>query len=75
MDCRIDLGAASNLVYELRLEDVQQLKNIIRMSAVQFERLFDLVKHQIVRQDTKLQKFRHPSIVVHSFRINKFNLI
>lgn len=39
----------------MRLEDAQQFKNFIWMSAVQFEQLFDLVKHQIVKQDTKFR--------------------
>jgi len=56
VDRRSDLGAASNLVNELRLEDAQQFKNFIRMSAVQFEMLLDLIKHQIVKQDTHLRE-------------------
>jgi len=56
VDRRSDLGAASNLVNELRLEDAQQFKNFIRMSAVQFEMLLDLIKHQIVKQDTQLRE-------------------
>lgn len=49
MDCRSNLGAVSNLVNEFRLEDAQQFKIFIRMSAVQFELLLSLVKHQIVK--------------------------
>ena len=56
VDRQSDLGAASNLVNELRLEDAQQFKNFIRMSAVQFEMLLDLIKHQIVKQDTQLRE-------------------
>jgi len=55
VDRRSDLGAASNFVNEFRLEDAQQFKNFIRMSAVQFEMLLNLVK-QIVKQDTQLRE-------------------
>ncbi|KAL4148743.1 hypothetical protein QTP88_002911 [Uroleucon formosanum] len=36
--------------------DAQQFKNFIRMSAVQFEMLLDLIKHQIVKQGTQLRE-------------------
>lgn len=55
VDRRNALGASSTLVNELRLEDAQQFKNFIRMSAVQFELVLNLVKHDIVKQDTKLR--------------------
>lgn len=55
VDRRNEFGACSTLVNELRLEDAQQFRNFIRMSAVQFELLLNLVKHQIVKQDTKLR--------------------
>jgi hypothetical protein len=54
VDRRSNLGAASNLVNELRLEDAKQFKNVIQMSAVEFEILLDLIKHLIVKQDTQL---------------------
>lgn len=53
VDRRIYLGAGSTLVNELRLEVAQQFKNVIQMSAVEFELLLDLVKHKIVKLDTK----------------------
>ena len=55
MDRRNEFGACSTLVNNLRLEDAQQFRNFIRMSAVQFELLLNLIKHQIVKQDTKLR--------------------
>ena len=50
-----DLGAAPTLVNELRLEDAQQFKNFIHMSAELLKLLLDLSKYQIVRQDTKFR--------------------
>ncbi|BES93847.1 protein Hydra magnipapillata [Nesidiocoris tenuis] len=55
VDRLIKFGACSTLVGELKLEDAQQFRNFIRMSAVQFESLLDLVKHQIVKKDTKFR--------------------
>lgn len=55
IDRRNEFGACSKLVNELRLEDAQQYRNFIRMSAVQFELLLDLVKHRIVKKDTKFR--------------------
>jgi hypothetical protein len=42
---RNQLGACSTLVNELRFEDAQQFQNFIRMSAVQFEQVLDLVRN------------------------------
>ena len=52
---RNELGPCSTLVNELRLEDAQKFKNFIRMSAMQFEFPLDLVKHRIVKEDTKFR--------------------
>ena len=52
VDRQIDLGAGSTLVNELWMEDAQQFKNVIWMSAVQVELLLYIVKHQIIKQDT-----------------------
>ena len=61
MDRRNQLGACCTLVIELRFEDAQQFRNFIRMSAVQFEQVLDLVKHRIAKQNTILRD----AILVH----------
>ena len=55
MDRRKQLGACSTLENELRFKDAQQLRNFIRMSAVEFEQVLDLMKHRIAKQNTKLR--------------------
>ncbi|BET01103.1 protein Hydra magnipapillata [Nesidiocoris tenuis] len=67
VDRRIEFGACSTLVSELKLEDAQQFRNFIRMSAVQFESLLDLVKHQIVKKDTKFRAAIPPHFLVLPF--------
>ena len=64
MDLQNQLGACSTLVDELRLEDSQQFQNFIRMSAVQDEQVLDFVKHQIVKQNTKIAHFLQASSTV-----------
>jgi hypothetical protein len=53
VDPRNQSGACSSLVNEFRFEDAQQFHNFIRMSAVTFEQVLDLVKHRIAKQNTK----------------------
>lgn len=48
MNRRIDLRVSSILVNDLRLQDAQQFKIFIRISAVAFQLLLDLVQHEIV---------------------------
>ncbi|XP_031327745.1 uncharacterized protein LOC116158996 [Photinus pyralis] len=45
-------GACSTLIAELHIEDAQQFRNFVRMSAVQVQFLINLIGPQIVKQDT-----------------------
>ncbi|KAJ8942305.1 hypothetical protein NQ314_010101 [Rhamnusium bicolor] len=48
-------GAYNNLLKELKIEDAQQFKNFIRMSALDFEELLTKVGREIEKQDTHLR--------------------
>lgn len=48
------LGAFSTLLRELCIEDPQQFRNFIRMSAEQYEIFINIGPH-IVKRDTKLR--------------------
>jgi hypothetical protein len=52
---RDQYGAYTNLLNELRMEDPGQLKNFIRMSAIDLEELLINVGPKITRQDTRLR--------------------
>lgn len=53
---RRDLGAFATLVNELQIEDSQQFRNFIRMSAVELEELLSLVGAKIQKKDTILRE-------------------
>ena len=52
IDRRREYGAYTNLLNELKIEDSQQFRNFIRMSAVELEDLLCLVGPKIQKQDT-----------------------
>lgn len=52
---RENYGAYNNLLNELRIEDAQQFRNFIRMSAIDLEKLLCLVGGKIQKQDTHLR--------------------
>jgi hypothetical protein len=54
-------GAYANLVNELKIEDAQQFKIFIRMSAVDLEELLLHVGKYIKKQDTQLRAAITPS--------------
>lgn len=53
---RCELGACSTLTKELKIEDAQQFRNFVRMSAVQVQFIIDSIGPVIVKMDTKLRK-------------------
>ncbi|XP_023312264.1 uncharacterized protein LOC111692469 [Anoplophora glabripennis] len=54
-------GAYNKLIRELKIEDAQQFKNFIRMSAVDFEELLSKVGRIIQKEDTHLRASISPS--------------
>ncbi|KAJ8958734.1 hypothetical protein NQ318_016462, partial [Aromia moschata] len=52
---RATYGAHNNLLKELKIEDAQQFRNFIRISAVDFEELLSKVGSVIHKQDTHLR--------------------
>lgn len=49
-------GACSSLTVELEIEDAQQFRNFVRMSAVQVQFLINLVGPKIEKQNTKMRQ-------------------
>ncbi|GFG34723.1 hypothetical protein Cfor_02982 [Coptotermes formosanus] len=53
---RYQLGAYTQLIMELQLEDAQQFRNFTRMSAVQVQSLVNLLGPVIGKQDTAMRQ-------------------
>lgn len=53
---RSELGACSTLTSELKIEDAQQFRNFVRMSAVQVQFIIESVGPVIAKMDTKFRK-------------------
>lgn len=52
---REELGASSRLLQELKEEDPETYKNVLRMSPPKFQELLELVEPLIKKQDTRLR--------------------
>ncbi|GFG28311.1 hypothetical protein Cfor_11326 [Coptotermes formosanus] len=53
---RYQLGAYTQLIMELQLEDAQQFRNFTRMSAVEVQSLVNLLGPVIGKQDTAMRQ-------------------
>ncbi|KAJ8870224.1 hypothetical protein PR048_029241 [Dryococelus australis] len=56
IDRRGRLGAYTNLIKEMQIEDAQQYRNFTSMSAVQLQRLIDRIGPTIAKRDTSIRK-------------------
>lgn len=52
---RNSMGACSTLINEMQIEDPQQFRNFVRMSAEQLEVLINLIGPQIAKKDTRMR--------------------
>lgn len=55
---RQELGASSRLLQELKEEDPQTYRNVLRITASQLQELFILIEPLIKKQDTVFRRFR-----------------
>lgn len=53
---RFELGAGDALVKELEIEDSQQFRNFVRMTAIEVQFLIDLTGPIIAKKDTVMRK-------------------